>query len=174
MTTDKALDLALAALEGVVKNCWRDIPSWRLDELKERITAIKQARSAPVQEPADGTQVSKVWWDGEKLMAKPIPLEDLYRPAPVQEPVACHICGGQGFIEFDASHKREKNNGKWGRCLNCQPYTTPPAQPAPVPLTPAEVHGMAEAHGIDGDARHWYVVGITDSEKHHSITKGQP
>jgi hypothetical protein len=35
-------------------------------------------------EPADGTQVSKVWWDGEKLMAKPIPLEDFYQP--VQEP----------------------------------------------------------------------------------------
>ena len=32
-------------------------------------------------EPADGTQVSKVWWDGEKLMAKPIPLEDIYLPA---------------------------------------------------------------------------------------------
>jgi len=32
-------------------------------------------------EPADGTQVSKVWWDGEKLMAKPIPLEDFYLPA---------------------------------------------------------------------------------------------
>jgi hypothetical protein len=42
-----------------------------------------------VQEPVDGTQVSKVWWDGEKLMAKPIPLEDFYLPAPaVQEPVA--------------------------------------------------------------------------------------
>jgi hypothetical protein len=52
--------------------------------------------------------------------------------ASVQEPVACHICGGQGFIEFDALPEREKNNGKWGRCLNCQPYTTPPAQPAPV------------------------------------------
>ena len=48
---DEALKLALEALEGVVKNCWRDIPSWRLDEIKERITAIKQARSAPVQEP---------------------------------------------------------------------------------------------------------------------------
>jgi hypothetical protein len=30
-------------------------------------------------EPADGTQVSKVWWDGEKLMAKPIPFEDIYQ-----------------------------------------------------------------------------------------------
>ena len=57
MTKDKALDLALEALEGVVKNCWRDIPSWRLDEIIERITAIKQAlaaQPAPVQEPSPG------------------------------------------------------------------------------------------------------------------------
>jgi hypothetical protein len=46
----EALKLALEALEGVVKNCWRDIPSWRLDEIKEQITAIKQALAAPVQE----------------------------------------------------------------------------------------------------------------------------
>jgi hypothetical protein len=32
---------ALEALEGVVKNCWRDIPSWRLDEIKEHITALQ-------------------------------------------------------------------------------------------------------------------------------------
>jgi hypothetical protein len=41
------------------------------------------AQPAPVH-PVDGTQVSKVWWDGEWLMAKPIPLEDFYQP--VQEP----------------------------------------------------------------------------------------
>jgi hypothetical protein len=63
------------------------------------ITAIKQARALDKMaenarelgldyEPADGTQVSKVWWDGEKLMAKPIPLEDMYQTEPVQEPVA--------------------------------------------------------------------------------------
>jgi hypothetical protein len=46
------------------------------------------------------------------------------------------------------------------------------APPAPVPITAAEVHGMAESHGIDGDARFWYVAGITDTEKHHGITKG--
>jgi hypothetical protein len=40
----------------------------------------------PGLDPAGGTQVSKVWWDGEKLMAKPIPLVDFYQP--VQEPVA--------------------------------------------------------------------------------------
>ena len=52
ITIERAkLEQALAALEGVVKNCWRDIPSWRLDEIKERITTIKQAFAAPVQEP---------------------------------------------------------------------------------------------------------------------------
>jgi len=63
MTKDEALDLALEALEGVVKNCWRDIPSWRLDEIKERITAIKQARSAPVQEhvrPTKDVEISNM------------------------------------------------------------------------------------------------------------------
>ncbi len=33
------------------------------------------------QEPVDSTQVSKVWWDGEKLMAKPIPFVEFYKPA---------------------------------------------------------------------------------------------
>jgi hypothetical protein len=48
------------------------------------------------------------------------------QPAPVQ-PVACQVCGGSGFIKCDALQSREKNNGKWGRCLGCQPYATPPA-----------------------------------------------
>jgi hypothetical protein len=30
-------------------------------------------------DPSAGTQVSKVWWDGDKLMAKPIPLESIYK-----------------------------------------------------------------------------------------------
>jgi hypothetical protein len=56
-------------------------------------------------EPVDGTQVSKVWWDGEKLMAKPIPLEDICQP--VQEPWSpndtAHRPGGlpQDFIKHE-------------------------------------------------------------------------
>ena len=30
-------------------------------------------------DPSAGTQISKVWWDGDKLMAKPIPLESIYK-----------------------------------------------------------------------------------------------
>jgi len=33
-----------------------------------------------VPEPSAGTQVSKVWWDSEKLMAKPIPFVEFYKP----------------------------------------------------------------------------------------------
>jgi hypothetical protein len=74
---------------------------WCKDRDNELAT-IKQARALDKMaenarelgldyEPVDGTQVSKVWWDGEKLMAKPIPLEDIYLPAPVQEPVPAAI-----------------------------------------------------------------------------------
>jgi len=38
-------------------------------------------------EPLTGTQISKVWWDGEKLMAKPIPLIDIYKTA--QQEAVC-------------------------------------------------------------------------------------
>jgi hypothetical protein len=73
-------------------------------------------------EPADGTQVSKVWWDGEKLMAKPIPLEDIYQPAPVQEPVAKYIgeCSEGSLVQLYEDVKK-----------GTEFYTTPPAQPAP-------------------------------------------
>lgn len=60
----------------------------RADERKQ-IALDKKAENARElgldYDPAGGTQVSKVWWDGEKLMAKPIPLEDIYQPAPIQQ-----------------------------------------------------------------------------------------
>ncbi len=86
MTKDEALamDLALEALEGVVKNCWRDIPSWRLDEIKERITAIKQARSAPyVALP----RVQSCYCPNCEAMGKELAALKA-QLAPVQEPVA--------------------------------------------------------------------------------------
>ncbi len=55
-----------------------------LDRMAAVVEPHKNARELGLDyEPAGGTQVSKVWWDGEKLMAKPIPLEDIYQPAPV-------------------------------------------------------------------------------------------
>jgi hypothetical protein len=92
---DEALKLALEALEMFCEHGAILRPIEIRDAIKQAL-----AQPAPVQEPvakdnsnyrldppgldpAGGTQVSKVWWDGEKLMAKPIPLEDIYQP--VQE-----------------------------------------------------------------------------------------
>ena len=111
MTTERALDLALEALQfkNILNACGQ---YFVVDPAKaaEAITAIKQALAAPVQEPvkgnsnyrldppgldpAGGTQVSKVWWDGEKLMAKPIPLVDFYQP--VQDSTCSETLRAQG------------------------------------------------------------------------------
>jgi hypothetical protein len=107
----------------------------------------------------------------------------LHQPAPVQESVK-FLANGTRFKTSEFPYGVCINGlpkelaGRWVALVAAEDdchlqLTTPPA--APAPITPAEVHGMAEAHGIDGDARHWYVVGIADSEKHHGITeKGQP
>jgi hypothetical protein len=98
MDKDEALKLALEALEScdfVYTFGNSGYQQFDRPSVDKAITAIKQALAAQqehepenepfvslasVQEPVDGTQVSKVWWDGEKLMAKPIPLEDIYQP----------------------------------------------------------------------------------------------
>lgn len=41
------------------------------------------------------TEVTKVWWDGDKLMAKAIPEADLYMQS-AQEPVANHKIDSTG------------------------------------------------------------------------------
>ena len=60
MTKDEALDLALEALEY-----WAVRDEFN-KQTSEAITAIKQARSAPVQEPA-----IKQGWDVDTLLDKP-------------------------------------------------------------------------------------------------------
>ena len=56
-------------------------------EYQERILRLEGALKKALEDKpsqidtSTGTQVSKVWWDGEKLMAKPITLEDFYKPA---------------------------------------------------------------------------------------------
>jgi hypothetical protein len=124
---DEALKLALEALEGVVKNCWRDIPSWRLDEIKERITAIKQALAAPVQEPVawyrdeDGIRIyyeSKCWDDATPLYTTPpaakrpwVGLTDgeVENFAAVLWPLA--VKPVRGCLRVIEAKLKEKNNG---------------------------------------------------------------
>jgi hypothetical protein len=63
MTKDEALDKALEALDNLL---YWDNGKPEYDEAREAITAIKQARSAPVQEPVHQWQQkhSPYWYDG--------------------------------------------------------------------------------------------------------------
>ena len=89
MTKDEALDLALEALE------WDADYDTSVTLQKAAITAIKQARSAPVQEP-------KFWYDQEEGLLHDhfddspfgcIPLYTTPPAAPVQERNFCERCG---------------------------------------------------------------------------------
>jgi hypothetical protein len=153
MTKDKALDLALEALEALHKH--GDIACVVTPErefrLPQVITAIKQARSAPVQgqaafsagvpllypEMKNGETISveyttqpaapvqepaiKQGWDVDTLLDKPA--------APVQEPVAWLYKDDWGRTKIAFS---KETANEWG--AEVQPlYTTPPAaKPAPV------------------------------------------
>jgi hypothetical protein len=128
MDKDKALKLALEALEGVVKNCWRDIPSWRLDEIKERITAIKQALVAPVQ-PAHISPKQLLALAQEANLGLDKVIEVFRIVAPVQEPWGFHIQFNNGK---DATFKGLNHLAECEAHLESGEtitmiYTTPPA-----------------------------------------------
>jgi hypothetical protein len=223
-----------------------------------------------------GTQVSKVWWDGEKLMAKAIPLVDFYKPVQditcsetlraqgkayprtcrkcgkgpcialanaaldkmaenarelgldyepdlqaeleatnrqveilsdalaesrhevvalkvVQEPVGALILGG--VIDTSDGPEYEEWDVEWNtkavealqeklvtsNGVTLMLYTTPPAQPVPVPLTRERVKEICAEAGYDTanvQARTDFINGIRHGEAAHGITvapeKGQP
>jgi hypothetical protein len=153
MTKDEALvfDLALEALEKLTDT---EQTYEALDLGDKAITAIKQARALDKMadnarelgldyEPADGTQVSKVWWDGEKLMAKPIPLEDFYQPV---QPVAL---GQEPVFELQESGWEIICDLDWIQTLpfGTKLYTTPPAAQRPfVGLTDEERTEIRREH----------------------------
>ena len=108
----EAMKQALEALEYIYEGANNQGPhtgiSWRdvSNKAEPIITALRQALANEALDrmaenarelgldynPAGGTQVSKVWWDGDKLMAKPIPLSEVYKEPehqPADEPVAC-------------------------------------------------------------------------------------
>ena len=104
-------------------------------------------------EPADGTQVSKVWWDGEKLMAKPIPLVDFYRP--VQDSTCSETLRAQG----KAYPRTCRKCGK-GPCIGAP--KPPPAQPAPAPGYCKHCKQYSIEEPLPAAQRQW--VGLTDEE----------
>jgi hypothetical protein len=170
MTKDEALamDLALEALEGL-----KSIPGGRheLHELNaihrkhdRAITAIKQARSAPVQEPKE-TDFSRAL----RLYAEAGSRLSPAQPAPVQEPVAWMHEWDDGE-RVPMLRKRDVDSSDIDSPKSVRPLvfgdTTPPAQPAPVQepdhgneLTIAYMSGLHDGK----KKRQW--VGLTDEER---------
>ena len=62
--------------EGSCKYSDPDCPA-----LAHAALRAQMAKQPAQHDPSAGTQVSKVWWDGEKLIAKQVSLEDFYKPA---------------------------------------------------------------------------------------------
>jgi hypothetical protein len=162
ITIEKAkLEQALSALKRMASfgNTfgYRSSEQNPYEQVCEAIIAIKQdlaldkmaenARELGLDyEPVDGTQVSEVWWNGEKLMAKPIPLEDFYQPAPtVQETVAWIRGSGLEMLKLENGGHATVYASE-GMSNHSQPlYTTPPAaQRQWVGLTDEEITELEE------------------------------
>jgi DNA segregation ATPase FtsK/SpoIIIE-like protein len=184
MTKDEALDLALEALEEAHYKVEHKQDAAKREQA---ITAIKQARALDKKaenarelgldyEPADGTQVSKVWWDGEKLMAKPIPLEDIYQPE--QEPdLIARLKNPEDHYEF--TDPKKANAVLMSLCQEAadalaapvQPMAHivgeidhtgkvwKPVQPAPVPLTDDPLQGAVDWL-LQADGEYFYTANV--------------
>ena len=167
MTKDEALDLALEALEYIHEGANNQGPhtgiSWRCVAVKAEpaITAIKQARSAPVQElPVFGPPIGILMkMEGDETR-KLYPLKQ--KPAPVQEPVAWRFTGIAGFKRFvtDAQYKAFLPEVRtWYEPFKCESCTTPPAaQRQWVGLTDEEIDKTHETQVWD--ARRSYARAI--------------
>ena len=152
MTTDKALDLALEALE-LNNNEWKaladsgDCGYWSAEDqdhykqTNEAITAIKQARA--LDKKAENARELGLDYEPEERYTYGTPLLDAFtKPAPVQEPVA-----------FNAGVPPLYPEMKDGETISVE-YTTPPAQPAPVQEPDAFDCGVYLGKGKDHAIKH--------------------
>jgi hypothetical protein len=152
MTTDKALDLdlALASLEK-----WKCVYPEEWDAFDEAaITAIKQARSAPVQSAERGEPVGVVGWAANRPNTVPVVHwadecpeigTKIYTAAPVRD--KCFLCGER--VESCAS-------------TVCPKATSPAAQPDMAWIERERAVGYREGHMAALAQRQW--VGLTDEE----------
>jgi hypothetical protein len=173
------LDLALEALESIPE----EVEGYLPQSCTDAVIAIKQARSAPVQEP-----VGEIGWGGSVNWHKAIPEfgTDLYttppaQPAPVQEP--------ESFEQWNAKQHADPEEIGFLQALRiayCSGQdsvtkSTPPA--APVPLTDEQWEAIARAVYTEDKFTkedevwhnfYWLKKFKIAIEAAHGITKGKP
>jgi hypothetical protein len=90
--------------------------------------------------------------------------------APVQEPIyQMQMMDGKWIDQAKQSYEYNKARGNTVRIV----YTTPPAQPAPVPLTD-EMRKQMKERCDSMEMRGAFADGWLSAESAHGITKGQP
>jgi hypothetical protein len=178
MITEKALKLALEALECLKRDFDADQFEWEIADVA--ITAIKQARSAPVQVFDHVTAARQGLRDAQNRSRQisnlincgtcgyPLAPEErtslierdgvMVKPAPVQEPVAWMFeddedNGHKTFRQTPPSPEVVAYLAKWNRPAWVPIYTTPPAAPD---LQADLVKANAQAEHFE---REWYLRG---------------
>jgi hypothetical protein len=178
MTKDEALDLALYALKELVAQTEARLFAVKHDHValqnaREAITAIKQARSAPVQEPVvwvrtNGLNNSGVAHYGPTRPPGWVGAATAYFKAPPPEPAQKRMHPELKKLYEDFFDKCFKET------VDLALYPTPPAaQPAPVQERCESCDGTGDVHDQTGEwrgtchcvkaaQRQW--AGLTDEE----------
>jgi hypothetical protein len=132
-STERALDLALEALDNLL---YWDNGKSDYDQAREAINAIKQARSAPVQElPVFGPPIGILMkMEGDETREL-YPLKQ--KPAPVQEPVGTY---GEIYESMQSLLRSglQRDQQIYMAMKDKSLYTTPPAARQWVGLTQQE------------------------------------
>jgi len=174
MTKDEALDLALEALlwANIEINDWRDDAHGYEPEdqpqIMEAIAAIKQARSAPVQEP-----VGRVCFEGDEVVWTDEPPESgtlLYtappaQPAPVQEPVALHpVAKRRVFDAIRGAYDLGYNDARGARAVHGDSAPGYKGRDVEADHGGALISALERYITPPAAQRQW--VGLTDEERH--------
>ena len=104
-------------------------------------------------------QVTKVWWDGERLMAEPIDPTTIYQE-PAQQPqrwaVFCQGCRKEWSVSYPHPGK--------DICVDCDDKLAPPWSAGVPPLYPEPEPGVSIKAEYEQPAQRTW-VGLTDEER---------
>jgi hypothetical protein len=163
MTKDKALDLALEALEIEDLAC-RYLKEKTPSQIVEAITAIKQARSEPMQEKWGASAVMNPDYVAAQKEKSQQALDVMAENArelgldyePVQDSTCSETLRAQG-----KAYPRTCRKCGLGPCIGATKQ--PPTQPAPAPGYCKHCKQYSIEEPLPAAQRQW--VGLTDEEK---------